>query len=151
MIDRWSKWPNGELSEDYYILLLSNRCIKYYTYIDNFQNVQTSWNWICFMQKVQLNARLWLKDINSKIGIVITTNPQGMSIVNCYSIVLYGSYPTQCSWPCRAGRNGKDSVALVLYNSYNLRTGEPEVKAVVTSTDRCRLAMLNVFLRESDL
>ena len=38
-----------------------------------------------------------LKDINSKMGIVITTNAQGMSIVNCYSIVLYGSYPTQCS------------------------------------------------------
>jgi len=51
----------------------------------------------------------------------------------------------------RAGRDGKDSVAMVLYNSYNLRTGEPEVKAVVTSTDCRRLAMLNVFLRESDL
>jgi hypothetical protein len=67
-------------------------------YIHNFQNFQTSW--ICFIQKVQPNARLWLKDINSKMGIVITTNAQGMSIVNCYSIVLYGSYPTQCSWPC---------------------------------------------------
>ena len=32
----------------------------------------------------------------------------------------------------RAGRDGKDSVAMVLYNSYNLRTGEPEVKPVVT-------------------
>jgi superfamily II DNA helicase RecQ len=51
----------------------------------------------------------------------------------------------------RAGRDGKDSVAMVLYNSYNLRTGEPEVKAVVTSTDCRRLAMLNVFLREAYL
>ena len=51
----------------------------------------------------------------------------------------------------RAGRDGKDSVAMVLYNSYDLRTGEPEVKAVVTSTNCRRLAMLNVFLRESDL
>ena len=50
----------------------------------------------------------------------------------------------------RAGRDGKDSVAMVLYNSYNLRTGEPEVKAVVTSTGCRRLAMLNVFLRESN-
>jgi hypothetical protein len=33
-----------------------------------------------------------LKDINSKMGIVITTNTQGMSIVNCYSIALLGSY-----------------------------------------------------------
>ena len=40
---------------------------------------------------------------------------------------------------------------MVLYNSYTLRTGEPEVKAVVISTDCRRLAMLNVFLRESDL
>ena len=40
---------------------------------------------------------------------------------------------------------------MVLYNLYNLRTGEPEVKAVVTSTDFPSLAMLNVFLRESDL
>ena len=51
----------------------------------------------------------------------------------------------------KAGRDGKDSVAMVLCNSYNLRTGEPEVKAFVTSTDCRRLAMLNVFLRESDL
>ena len=50
----------------------------------------------------------------------------------------------------RAGSDGKDSVAMVLYNSYNLRTGEPEVKAVVTSTGCRRLAMLNVFLRESN-
>ena len=40
---------------------------------------------------------------------------------------------------------------MVLYNSYTLRTGEPEVKADVISTDCRRLAMLNVFLRESDL
>ena len=51
----------------------------------------------------------------------------------------------------RAGRDGKDSVAMVLYNSYNLRTGGPEVKAFVISTECRRLAMLNVFLRESDL
>jgi hypothetical protein len=69
-------------------------------YIHNFQNVQTSG--ICFIQKLQPNARLWLKDINSKMGIVITctTNAQGMSIANCYSIVLYDSYPTQCSCSC---------------------------------------------------
>ena len=40
---------------------------------------------------------------------------------------------------------------MVLYNSYNLRTSELEVKAVVTSTDCYMLAMLNAFLRESDL
>jgi hypothetical protein len=37
---------------------------------------------------------------------------------------------------------------MVLCNSYNLQTGEPEVKAVVTSTDCRRLPMLNAFLRE---
>ena len=51
----------------------------------------------------------------------------------------------------RTERDGKDYVTMVLYNSNNLRKGEPEGKAVVTSTDCRRLAMLNVFLRESDL
>jgi len=51
----------------------------------------------------------------------------------------------------RAGRDGKDSVAIVLYNSYNLRIDEPDVKAVVNSTSCRRLAMLYVFLRESYL
>jgi superfamily II DNA helicase RecQ len=51
----------------------------------------------------------------------------------------------------RTERDGKDYVTMVLYNSNNLRTCEPEGKAVVTSTDCRRLAMLNVFLRESDL
>jgi superfamily II DNA helicase RecQ len=51
----------------------------------------------------------------------------------------------------RTERDGKDYVTMVLYNSNNLRTGEPEGKAVVTSTDCRRLAMLNVFLRKSDL
>ena len=91
------------------------------------------------------------------MGIVITTNAQGMSIVNCYSIALLGSYPHTMFLTFlvqemnRAGRGGKDSVAMVLYNSYTLRTCEPEVKAVVTSTNCRSLAMLNAFLRESDL
>ena len=65
------------------------------------------------------------------MGIVITTNAQGMGIVNCYSIVLYGDLVHEI------GRAGRD--AMVQYNSYtcNLRTGEPKVKAVVTSID-CR-------------
>jgi superfamily II DNA helicase RecQ len=40
---------------------------------------------------------------------------------------------------------------MVLYNSFNLRTVEPDITAVVTSTNCRRLAMLNAFLRESDL
>ena len=73
------------------------------------------------------------------MGIVITTNAQGMGIINCYSIVLYGDLVQEIG---RAGRDGMDSVAMVQYNSYtcNLWTGEPEVKAVVTSIDCRRLA-----------
>ena len=73
------------------------------------------------------------------MGIVITTNAQGMGIINCYSIVLYGDLVQEIG---RAGRDGMDSVAMVQYNPYtcNLWTGEPEVKAVVTSIDCRRLA-----------
>ena len=96
-----------------------------------------------------------LKDMNSKMRIVIATNALGMGIdiINCYSIVLYGAPHNVLDLVQeigRAGRDGKDSVAMVLYNSFNLRTVEPDVKAVVTSTNCRRLAMLNAFLRESD-
>ena len=70
------------------------------------------------------------------------------------SIVLYGAPHNVLDLVQeigRAGRDGKDSIAMVLYNSFNLRTVEPDVKAVVTPTNCRRLAMLNAFLRESDL
>jgi superfamily II DNA helicase RecQ len=49
------------------------------------------------------------------MGIVITTNAQGMGIINCYSIVLYGDLVQEIG---RAGRDGMDSVAMVQYNPY---------------------------------
>ena len=80
------------------------------------------------------------------MGIVITTNAHGMCIVNCYSIVLYGDHVQEI---CRAGRDGKDSVAMVQYISYacNLRTGEPEVKAVVTSKYQTRPTNLLTYVQ----
>ena len=46
----------------------------------------------------------------------------------------------------RTERDGKDYVTMVLYNSNNLRTGEPELKAVVTSTDCRRFAYVKCIL-----
>ena len=89
------------------------------------------------------------------MGIVITTNDKASSL--SIVIVLFDMVPAPYNvfdlvqLISRAEMDDKDSVAMVLCNSYNLRTGDPEVKAVVTSTDCRRLAMLNVFLRESDL
>jgi ATP-dependent DNA helicase RecQ len=60
--------------------------------------------------------------MNSKMRIVIATNALGMGIdiINCYSIVLYGAPHNVLDLVQeigRAGRDGKDSVAMVLYNS----------------------------------
>jgi hypothetical protein len=82
------------------------------------------------------------------MGIVITTMHKAWSLSIVIVFIYMVPTPTQCS---RAGGDGNDSVDMVLYNSYNLRTSELEVKAVVTSTDCYMLAMLNAFLRESDL
>ena len=109
----------------------------------------------CFIQKVQSNARLWLKGINSKMGIVITTNAQGMSIVNCYSIVLYGSYPHTMFLTLYKNLAEQGEMARTLlpwsYTTHIIYEQVSLKEKLLTFTDCCKFAMLNVFLKDSDL
>jgi superfamily II DNA helicase RecQ len=51
----------------------------------------------------------------------------------------------------RVGRDGNQSVALVLYNSYNARYVDSDVKNVIQTTKCRRQALLQSFLNASDL
>jgi superfamily II DNA helicase RecQ len=63
---------------------------KIYTYITS--RMFRRHEYVSFKSTAKYKALIIteLKDIKSKMGIVIITNAQGMGIVNCYSIVLYG-------------------------------------------------------------
>jgi superfamily II DNA helicase RecQ len=50
----------------------------------------------------------------------------------------------------RIGRDGQNSVALILYNAYSCRVGQ-EVKNILKTVDCRRKAMLGPFLKEQEL
>jgi len=67
-----------------------------------------------------------LKEINSDLKLIIATSALGMGVdmVDIYTVVVYGAPSTIVELIQeigRVGRDGKDSVALLLYNSYQLR------------------------------
>jgi ATP-dependent DNA helicase RecQ len=75
------------------------------------------------------NNTVTIDNINARIVIATNALGMGIDIINCYSIVLYGAPHNVLDLVQeigRAGRDGKDSVAMVLYNSFNLRTVEPD-------------------------
>lgn len=97
-----------------------------------------------------------LLDEKSATKLVIATSALGMGvdIRQYYSVILYGapkSIVDTVQEIGRVGRDGKDSVALLLFNSYHLRTVDTEVKDVFTSKDCRRVSMLEPFLSEGEL
>ena len=95
-----------------------------------------------------------LKDPNSDATVVVATSALGMGvdIVNYYNVILYGAPKTIVDLIQeigRVGRDGKDAVALLLYNSYHLRSIDDEVKEMFKTSD-CR-RLLTPFFSQSEL
>lgn len=97
-----------------------------------------------------------LLDEKSVTKLVIATSALGMGVdIRQYSsVILYGAPKTIVDTVQeigRVGRDGSESVALLLFNSYHLRTVDTEVKDVFTSKDCRRVSMLEPFLSEGEL
>ena len=97
-----------------------------------------------------------LVDEKSTIKLVVATSALGMGVdIRKYcSVILYG--PPQNIVDVvqeigRVGRDGTEALALILYNSYHLRTVDTEVKEIFQTTVCRRLVMLTPFLTQSEL
>ncbi|CAC5358380.1 unnamed protein product [Mytilus coruscus] len=76
-----------------------------------------------------------LKKPDSILRIIIATSALGMGvdICDCQNIILFGAPKTTLDLiqqMGRAGRNGKPSLGLILYNSYNSRNVDLDVKQI---------------------
>lgn len=95
-----------------------------------------------------------LKNANSILRIVIATSALGMGIdvVNCWAVILYGAPNTAIELVQeigRVGRDGNPSIALLLYNSYNIRLSE--VKEVYKTINCRRHTLMQYFLKPAEL
>lgn len=79
-----------------------------------------------------------LQDGDSKLKLIIATSALGMDIdfVNCQAVILYGIPPTTTylvQEVGRIGRDGKDSIALLLFNKFHLQHTHASMKHVYTT------------------
>lgn len=87
----------------------------------------------------------------SELRLVIATSALGMGvdIVDCYCVILYGPPKDIIDFlqeTGRCGRDGKDSVAIIMCNRYQLGHVSDEVKNVVKTTDCRRESVLKNFV-----
>ncbi|XP_078321868.1 bifunctional 3'-5' exonuclease/ATP-dependent helicase WRN-like [Crassostrea virginica] len=90
------------------------------------------------------------------LRVVVATSALGMGIdvEECHSVVLYGPPPTlvdllqECG---RIGRDGKDSVAVILHHSYHYQNLDEEVKTVLKSSKCRRMAIMTNFVSTTEL
>ncbi|OWF35276.1 ATP-dependent DNA helicase RecS [Mizuhopecten yessoensis] len=97
-----------------------------------------------------------LKNPGSSLKLLVATSALGMGVdfVNVYNVIVYGapkSLVDLIQEKGRVGRDGKDSVALLLVNSYHLRDVNTEVKDMFKTEECRRVAMLTPFLTELEL
>lgn len=95
-----------------------------------------------------------LQDGDSEIKVVIATSAfgTGIDIVNCNSVILYGTPSSITNLVQEVGRiggDGKEPIALLLYNEYYLHHAHISKKHIYT-TETCRRASItNEFLTTS--
>lgn len=97
-----------------------------------------------------------LQDGDSEIKVVIATSVLGMGIdiVNWNSVILYGipsSITDLVQEVGRIGRDGKESIALLLYNKYHLQHAHISKKHIYTTQTCQRASTMKEFLTTSQL
>ncbi|XP_063412367.1 probable ATP-dependent DNA helicase RecS [Mytilus trossulus] len=127
---------------------MSNELPSYIGYIDMYHSESTT------SRKDKILTEL--KKPDSSLRIIVATSALGMGvdICDCQNIILYGAPKTTLDLiqqMGRAGRNAKPSLGLILYNSYNSRHVDVDVKQVYSSKDCRRTALLQPFLKKSDM
>ena len=95
-----------------------------------------------------------LKNRESEIKLVIATTSLGMEIdcANFYNVIIYcppTSVADLIQEMGRVGRDGRQSLALILYNSYYFHVDE-EVKKVLKTTECRRTALMKPFSNEKE-
>lgn len=97
-----------------------------------------------------------LKEINSNLKLIIATSALGMGVdmVDIYTVILYGAPSTIVELVQeigRVGRDGRDAIALLLHNSYQLRNVDREVVEMYRLSECRRISMLAPFLSSKEL
>ena len=78
----------------------------------------------------------------------------GIDVVDCNFNVLYGPLRTVVDLVQlvgRVGRDGGQSIALVLHNSHNIRNGDKDMKKLISCKTCRRTEFMGYFLSETDL
>ena len=97
-----------------------------------------------------------MQDPESDVCLVIATSSLGMGVdcIKFNNVILYGPPKTVVEIIQEVGRVGRDgqmSTALLLYNSFHLRTADDDVKKIYKSAQCRRVSLLQPFLNQQEL
>ena len=97
-----------------------------------------------------------LREKDSEKRVIFATSALGMGIdvVDCNSIILYGPPRTVVDLVQlvgRVGRDGGQSVAFILHNSYNVRNVDKDMKSLISCKTCRRKELTRNFLSDTDM
>ena len=97
-----------------------------------------------------------LQDGDSDLKHLIATSALGMGIdiANCHSVILFGIPSTTTDLVQevgRIGRDGKESIALLLYNKHHMQHANVSIKHIYTTQSCRRASIMKDFLSTSEI
>jgi superfamily II DNA helicase RecQ len=97
-----------------------------------------------------------LRSENSNKRLILSTSALGMGIdvVGCNSVVLYGpprNVVDLIQSIGRIGRDGEQSIAIIMYNSYQCRNVDQDMKSFITCQGCRRKNLMSNFMSNKDL
>ena len=102
-------------------------------------------------KKSDIIKKLYDGDSDLKLLIATFALGMGIDIANCSNFIWYTIYNNRLQEVGRIGRDGKESIALLLYNKHHMQYANVSIKHIYTTQSCRRASIMKDFLSTSEI